>query len=137
MNKQIILGRIGQIEKKNFEWGSVLKFSVATSEKYKKKDGEKVEETTWHNCEAFGTLADVIEKFFKKGDGIYVEGKTKHEKYEKDGVEKYSTKVKIDTFSFLPTKKSEGDTPPTHPTSAVQPHPLDLPSTDQADDMPF
>ncbi len=111
MNKQIILGRIGNIEKKSYNFGSITKFSVATNERYTKKDGTKVDETTWHSCEAFGQLADTIDKYFMKGDGIYLEGKTKHEKYEKDGVEKYSTKVKVDTFSFLPTKKSESTAP--------------------------
>ena len=123
VNKQCLLGNIGMIEKKSFEWGSVTKFSVATNERYTKKDGTKVDETTWHNCEAFGTMADTIDKFFAKGDGIYLEGKTKHEKYEKDGVERYSTKVKVEMFSFVPggSGKSETTAPAPKQAAPVEP----------------
>ena len=123
MNKQIILGRIGNIEKKSYNFGSITKLSVATNERYTKKDGSKVDETTWHSCEAFGALADTIDKFFAKGDGIYLEGKTKHEKYEKDGVERYSTKVKVEMFSFVPggSGKSETTAPAPQQAAPVEP----------------
>lgn len=130
VNKQILLGHIGQIEKKSFDWGSVTKFSLATNEKYKKKNGEDVKETTWHQCEAFGAIADVIAKFFKKGDMIYVEGKTKHEKYNKDGVEKYATKINVDRFSFVAgTKKPD--------TEQSEPDPEPEKQEEKSPDLPF
>ena len=55
MNLQIIQGRIGQIEKKEVGETSLVTFSVATSEKWKDKNGQKQEETTWHNCQSWGS----------------------------------------------------------------------------------
>jgi single-strand DNA-binding protein len=135
INKQILMGHIGQIEKKSFEWGSVTKFSVATNEKYTRKDGQKVEETTWFNCEAFGNIADTIEKYFKKGDPIYVEGKTKTEKYEKDGIERTVSKVKVEMFSFIPaTKQADREVEPIQPAPQ---EPANAGAVEDESDLPF
>ncbi len=79
--------------------GSVAKFSIATSEKWKNKDGEQQEETQWHNVEVFGKLADVVKSYVTKGKQIYVAGQVVYEKWEdKDGNNRTSTKIKVTSF---------------------------------------
>jgi len=102
VNKIILVGRVGQDpEKHQLESGIVVNFSLATNEKWKDKQGEKQEATEWHNLKAFGSLADIISNFVKKGDLLYVEGKIKTRSYEKDGVKKYSTDIICNTMQML------------------------------------
>ena len=137
MNLIILTGRIGQIEKKSFEWGSVTKLSIATSKKYTKKDGEKVEETQWHNCEAFGAIADVIDKFFDKGNPITVTGELMYDKYEKDGQARIAAKIKVSTFEFPLTSKGSGQqTDQTAPAPVAQPQQTTL-TEEISDGLPF
>lgn len=129
MNRVTLIGRIGQVEDKSTNGISIVKVSVATSETFKDKDGNKQTETEWHNCTAFGKTADVINQHFKKGDGIAIEGKIKSRTWEADGVKKYATDIIIQGFYFLPTKKHDGEqaqnyTAPEHPPV-------------QTDDLPF
>ncbi len=107
VNKCIIVGRLGKDpEVKSIPSGVKLaNFSLATDESYKGKEGVKHEKTEWHNCVAWRGLAEVIEKYVKKGDLIYIEGKLTTEKYEKDGVTKYTTKIVVDQMTMLGGKK--------------------------------
>jgi single-strand DNA-binding protein len=98
VNKAIILGRTGQDPKRS---GPALKFSVATSEKWKDKHGESQERTEWHNITVFGKLADICEQYVSKGSQVYVEGRIQTDKYEKDGVTKYSTSIIANTVQFI------------------------------------
>lgn len=110
VNKVIILGRLGQDPKR---YGTALKFSVATSEKWKDKEsGELKEVTTWHNITVFGKLADLCESYLQKGREVFVEGKLQTEKYEKDGKTQYSTSIIANTVQFLgkvEQAKTDGD----------------------------
>jgi single-strand DNA-binding protein len=101
INKVIIKGRIGQDLQKN---GTMVKFSVATDEGYKDKEGNKVEKTCWHNVVAFGKLADVLEKYFSKGKEILIIGKI--ENSEKEG--KYYSSIIIDEFDFVGKNTDNG-----------------------------
>lgn len=88
-NKSIILGNLGGDPViTRFDNGKALaKFSVATQEKFKNKDGETVTETTWHDVEVWGKLVDIIEKYLKKGREVLIEGPTKRSIWEdKEGV---------------------------------------------------
>ena len=79
INKVILKGRLGQNpESKN----GAVKFSMATSESYKNKQGEKVESTQWHNVVAFGKLGEILEKYLKKGDEAVIIGKLNYNKHE-------------------------------------------------------
>lgn len=111
-NKAIIVGRVGQQpEVKYLEGGAVVaSFSLATTEKYT-KDNEKIERTEWHNITAWGKTAELIEKYVDKGDLLYVEGRLRTEKYQKDGQDHYSTKIVVDRLDFL-TSKSEKESRP-------------------------
>ena len=111
MNRITIIGRVGQEPKVHtFDSGTKkASFSLATSEKYKDKEGNKVEETEWHNCVIFGKLAEVVEKYVHKGDLLALEGKVKTREYEVDGNKKYITEVICQTMEML-TPKSEKST---------------------------
>lgn len=110
INKVILIGNLGKDpEVKHLDGGSaVANFSIATSERYTNKKGEKVAETEWHNLELWGKQAEIAEKYLTKGSKIYVEGKLKTDSYEKDGVTQYRTKVRVLTFTMLDSKGSTG-----------------------------
>ena len=97
VNKVILIGNLGKDpEIRHLENGAtVANFSIATSENYKdRKTGEKVSQTEWHNIVAWRGLAEIAEKFIKKGDKIYIEGKLKTRTWQdKEGNNRYSTEV--------------------------------------------
>lgn len=83
--------------------------SIATSERWTDKEGEKVEKTEWHRCIVWGRKAEVIGEYFRKGDGIIVEGKLQTRNWEdNDGNTRYVTEVNVFNFHFLPGKRSGG-----------------------------
>ena len=96
VNKVILLGNLGKDpEVRRLDDGrGVAIFSLATSETYKKKSGEKVTNTEWHNIVLWSPLADIAESYLKKGSQVYIEGKISNRSYEdKDGVKKYISEV--------------------------------------------
>ena len=106
MNKHLLIGHIGNDpEMVNLENGNkIAKFSLATNETYKNKAGEKVSETDWHNVVVFGKQAEIVEKYFKKGSKMLIEGRSKTRSWETEGVKKYATDVIMNSFEFLDTK---------------------------------
>ena len=108
-NKVSLIGRLGtQPEVTTFETGrSLAKFTIATNESYKDKNGQWQENTQWHTINAWGKLADRIEKVLKKGQEVIVEGKLIHQNYEtKSGEKRFSTIIEASEFLLL-TPKSE------------------------------
>ena len=109
VNKVILVGRLGKDpEIRHLESGvAVASFSVATSETYKDRNsGEKKEITEWHNVVLWRGLAEVAEKYLKKGDMVYIEGKLRTRSWEKDGVTRYTTEVVGDNMTMLSPKGS-------------------------------
>ena len=124
VNKVTLLGRVGKDPKiKTFENGSKgAEFTLATDDSYKDKQGNKVEQTDWHNCKiTFGKLAEVAEKYVKKGQLLWLEGKIKTRSYDdKDGNKKYLTEVIVESFKMLGGKdKSESTATVSNPASEV------------------
>jgi single-strand DNA-binding protein len=114
VNKVIIVGNLGKDpEERSFPDGSpVCNITVACSEKYKDKQGEQKEVTEWVNVVFFGKLAEIAGQYLRKGSSVYVEGKLKTEKYtDKNGVEKYSTKVIANSMQMLGGKPNGESTP--------------------------
>jgi single-strand DNA-binding protein len=107
VNKVQLIGHVGgDVKIHTFDSGSkVASFTLATSETFKNKDGEKQTTTEWHNIKVFGKLADVAQKWVKKGQMLFVEGSIKYREYEKDGKKQYFTE--INCFSFKMLGKSE------------------------------
>lgn len=116
INKQIIIGRLGNDpEYKDFGNGSgVTNISVATSEKYTNKQGEKVEETEWFKVSMFGKLGEIAAKYLRKGSLVYIEGKTKTRKYtDSNGIDKYVSEVIGQQMQML-SSQNEGQPPNNH-----------------------
>jgi len=106
-NKVQLIGHIGQTpEVTTFENGNkVAKLTLATNESYKNNKGEKITDTQWHQLEAWGKTAEIIEQFVKKGHEIAIDGKLSHENYKaKNGTTKYVTKIKINEILMLGNK---------------------------------
>lgn len=85
---------------------SKAKFSLATSDYYRDKDGNRVDETQWHNIVAWGPTATIAEKYCKKGNEIAIGGKLTHRSYEKDGNTNYITEVVVNEIVLLGKKDS-------------------------------
>ena len=96
LNKSMLIGRLGQDpEMKYLDSGAaVCSFSIATNDDYTGKDGGKVEQTDWHNIEAWGKLAEICGEYLTKGKQVYIEGQMKTRSWEKDGVKQYRTSIK-------------------------------------------
>lgn len=127
LNEHKIIGRVGKDpEVRHLESGSVVaNFSVATSESYKDRTtGEKVENTEWINVVLWKGLAEVAEKYVKKGDLIYVSGKSVTRSWEKDGVTRYTTELVGRDMKMLGSKGSGGSerapAPTQEPVSNVE-----------------
>ncbi|MDG1426010.1 MAG: single-stranded DNA-binding protein [Flavobacteriales bacterium] len=113
VNKVILVGNLGKDpEVRYLDNGvAVANFSLATTESYKNKQGERVSQTEWHNIVLWRGLAEVAEKYLKKGSSIYVEGKIKNRKWEdKDGNTRYNTEILGDNMTMLGAKPSSEDT---------------------------
>lgn len=103
-NKVQLIGNLGQDpEIVTLENGSKLaKFTIATNDFYKNAQGEKVEDTQWHNVVAWDKLADIAENYLAKGKQIAIEGKLTHRSYEtKEGEKKYFTEVRVNELLML------------------------------------
>jgi len=104
VNKWIGVGNLGaDPEQRSTGSGTaVTTIRLAVSESWKdKQTGEAQERTEWIRCKAFGRLAEIIGEYARKGRQVYVEGKIRTEKYEKDGVDHFSTDIIIDEFQLL------------------------------------
>ena len=103
-NKVQLIGHLGQDpEIVNLESGKTLaKFSIATNESYKNAQGEKVENTYWHNVVAWGKTAEIIEKYVTKGKEVAIEGKLTTRSYDdKEGNKRYITEVVCNELLML------------------------------------
>lgn len=108
LNKVILIGNVGkEPEVRAFTDTKVANLTLATTEKYKDKQGNLQDATEWHNLQVWGKLAEIVEKYVKKGAQIYVEGKIKQESYESGkGGKKYVTKIIVSELRLLGKKES-------------------------------
>jgi single-strand DNA-binding protein len=140
VNKVILVGNLGKDpEVKYLDSGvAVANFSLATTENYKNKEGERVSQTEWHNIVLWRGLAEVAEKWLKKGSSVYIEGKIKTRKWEdKDGNTRYNTEILADNMTMLGGKSNADSTSPTSSESTSSESTTSKPSEDTADDLPF
>ncbi len=130
INKAILLGHVGRDPETRISQSGthITSFSLATNSIRKDKNGAQEKLTTWHNCVAFGKLAEIIYQYSKKGSVVYVEGQIEHQQYEKDGVTRYATKVLVNDFSIIANGVTE---------STSEPVPSEVTHDDISDDIPF
>ena len=114
INRVILVGNLGKDpDVITFENGvKKASFSLATSESYKNKEGNRVDQTEWHNIVMWRGLADIAERFLKKGNQIYLEGKLKTRSYEQDGNKKYITEIFVDNMTMLGSRRDSSEVPP-------------------------
>ena len=103
LNRVLLIGNCGaEPQIKTFASGNkVAQITLATSERYKDRNGEQKEDTEWHSVQAFGKLADVVERFVRKGMLLYVDGKIRTRSYEADGRTIYRTEIVADHIQML------------------------------------
>jgi len=139
VNKVILVGNLGKDpETRHLENGTaVSSFSLATSESYKDRNtGEIISHTDWHNIVLWRGLAEVADKYMKKGDKVYIEGKLKSRSWQdKEGVTRYTTEVVGDNLVMMGggNKNNGQNPPPPNEESAPKVNPV---ATDD-DDLPF
>ena len=134
INKVILIGNLGKDpEVFTFENGvKKVSFSVATTESYKDKEGNKVDQTEWHNVVLWRGLADVAEKYLSKGNQVYIEGKIKTRAWDdKDGNKRYTTEIYADNMTMLGGRRDDTQTE----RSAEKTTEVDIPAPE--DDLPF
>ena len=106
-NKVTLIGHTGKdVEVVNFENGGIkASVTLATNDYYTNAQGERVEETQWHNLVAFGKVAEIMQKYVTKGKEIAVEGKLTYRSYDtQDGQKRYITEIRIDELVLLGSK---------------------------------
>src|SRR5690554_4134766 len=111
VNKVVLIGNTGDDVKMHyFENGNCVgRFPLATSETYTNRNGERVTTTEWHNIIVRNKAAEICEKYLKKGDMIYVEGRIKTRKWQDEsGMDRYSTEIQCTDFTFLTPKSASG-----------------------------
>ena len=144
VNKVILIGNLGaDPEVRHLQNGAaVANFRIATSETYKdKQTGEKREPTEWHAIVAWRGLAEIVEKYLRKGSKVYVEGKLRTRQWQdKDGNTRYTTEIHADEMTML-DRASGGGAPQGQPQS--QPAAAAMASapagsfSEEVDDLPF
>ncbi|MCX6291126.1 MAG: single-stranded DNA-binding protein [Bacteroidetes bacterium] len=138
INKVILVGHVGKDpEVRYLEGGvAVARFSMATSESYKNKEGNKVEQTEWHNITVWRGLAEVVEKYVKKGQLLYIEGKIRNRTVGEGDNKKYYTDIIADNMTMLGGggNREKG-------TMVIESKPIETPlpaaSAEPGDDLPF
>jgi single-strand DNA-binding protein len=121
INKVMLIGNVGRDpEVRYLDSGVVVaKFPLATSETYTNKNGDRVTNTEWHNIVLWRKLAEVAEKYVKKGHPLFIEGKIRSRSYDdKDGNKRYITEIVADNMQMLGRKGD--DSSETGPSSDVQ-----------------
>ena len=145
VNKVILIGNLGKDpEVRRLDNGTVVaSFSIATSESYTDRaTNEKREITDWHNIVVWRGLAEVVEKYVRKGSKVYIEGKLKTRSWQdKEGVTKYTTEVVVDEMTMLSRNENPsqvGNTPNySSQGTPSEPSKIDQLLSDDKDDLPF
>lgn len=143
LNRISLIGNLGKDPETRFTTSNVAvtSFSVATTHSYKGKDGNWVNETTWHNVVAFN-LSDFLRENLKKGKKVYVEGRLTNRSYEdKQGITRYVTEVLADNSKLIPLESREGGGYSGAPFESSEPvqnqGPVNMPPAEDNDDLPF
>ncbi len=143
VNKAIIVGNLGNDPETRYlpSGDAVTNISVATTDKWKNKDGEKQEATEWHRISFFGKLAEIAGEYLKKGSQVYIEGHIRTNKWQdKEGNDRYTTQIIADRMQMLGqppgNRQQSGGTEPSEPRKQP-PKKSGGSFDDMDDDIPF
>ena len=137
LNKVHLIGRLGRDPETRYltNGDAVCNFSIATSEKYTDKSGNKVEKTEFHNIVLYRKLAEIAGQYLEKGSLIYLEGKIQSRKYtDKQGVERTAYEIVCHEMKMLDSKS---DGAGQHPAPPASRHPVAQPVNDIDSSIPF
>lgn len=142
VNKVILIGNVGADPEVRYLDGgvAVANLRLATTESYKNKNGEKVDQTEWHNIVLWRGLAEIVEKYVKKGMRLYIEGRIRTRSWDdQNGVKRYTTEIYADNMQMLSFGRQEGaDIPNRTPSASTAPSaPMNAAAPDDSDDLPF
>lgn len=140
LNKVQLIGHLGRDPEIRYmpSGEAFASASIAVSEQWKDKSGERQERTEWVNLTFFGRLAEVVGEYLKKGSKVYVEGRMRTEKYtDKQGVEKYATKVVVNHMLMLDSRSESTGRGDLRSTEEREPAKHDEVVDDLNDDVPF
>ena len=135
LNKVLLAGHLGRDGEVRYTPGgaAVLSFSIATTDKWTSKDGQRNEKTEWHNVEMWGKSVEKLSEYLTKGKAVFVEGSIATDEYVgKDGLKKRNTKIKAQRIEFLGSGKDRDEVNSPPPSSLTQ---HSEPLTD--DEFPF
>lgn len=109
VNKAILVGNLGRDPETKYlsNGDAVCNLSIATTETWKDKGGQKQERTDWHRVTLYRRLAEVGGEFLKKGAQVYIEGRIEYREYEKDGQKRYSTEIIASEMKMLGGKSEQ------------------------------
>lgn len=142
VNKVILVGNLGKDpEVRHLENGTaVANFPIATSESYKDREGNRVDQTEWHNVVVWRKLAEIAQSYLKKGSQIYLEGKLRTRSWDdQQGNKRYTTEVVADTFTMLGKREDSQNTQGggNYNTPASTPAAPQNNAVEEEDDLPF
>jgi len=111
VNKVILIGNLGRDPETRYlpNGDAVTSISVATTETWKDKNGDKQEKTEWHRVSLFRRLGEIAGEYLKKGSQVYIEGRIEYREYEKDGQKRYSTDIIASEMKMLGSRQGSGE----------------------------
>ena len=141
LNKVMLIGHLGDHVKIHYfdDSNCVGRFPLATNETYtNKQTNEKVTNTEWHNIVVRNKAAEICEKYLKKGDRVYIEGRLKTRKWQDDkGNDRYSTEIACTDFTFLTAKNEQIQQTPDGAQTNTPAPPANTNKPEGSDDLPF
>jgi len=144
INKVILVGNLGADPETRYlpSGDPVCNIRIATTDTWKDKEsGERREQTEWHRIVFYRRLAEIAGQYLKKGSQVYIEGRLRTRKWQKDGQDQYTTEIEATEMQMLGRREGQGDAPAQgggggYKASAKKPAPASKP-TDFEDDIPF
>ncbi|HEY8355389.1 MAG TPA: single-stranded DNA-binding protein [Methylophilaceae bacterium] len=144
LNKVMLIGNLGRDPDVRYmpNGDAVCNFSIATTDTWKDKNGQRQERTEWHNIVMYRRLAEVAGEYLSKGRSVYIEGRIQTRKWEKDGQERYTTEIIADQMQMLGGRDADSGVGQERQRPAARPAPA--PATEGGssfdefiDDIPF